>query len=186
MRKTTILSLAALAVLGASIAQAAPGDRLRARLAQRMCGQTDSNDAPQAPRPQAIAYGSDPLQQLDVWRAQGVAGKAPLVMYVHGSGWKRGNKDVAASRWAPTHFPAQGYVYASINYRLVPDHTVEEQASDVAHALKALLDRADELGIDRSRVVITGHSAGAIWSRWSAPMSATCAPPGCPSPMSTG
>ncbi len=161
MRKTTILWIAALAVLGASIAQAAPGDRLRARLAQRMGGQSDSNDAPQAPLPQTIAYGSDPLQQLDVWRAQGVAGRAPLVMYVHGGGWKRGNKDVAASRWAPTHFPAQGYVYASINYRLVPDHTVEDEASDVAHALKALLDRADELGIDRSRVVILGHSAGA-------------------------
>jgi acetyl esterase/lipase len=65
------------------------------------------------------------------------------------------------SRAMPAHMLEQGYAFASIDYRLVPKNTVEEQASDVAAALAYLLGRADELGIDRSRVVITGHSAGA-------------------------
>jgi acetyl esterase/lipase len=56
---------------------------------------------------------------------------------------------------------AQGYAFASIDYRLVPAATVEQQAADVAAALAYLLKRAGELGIDPSRVVLTGHSAGA-------------------------
>ena len=59
------------------------------------------------------------------------------------------------------HYPQAGYVYASINYRLVPQATVEQQAADIAAALKALLGRAGALGIDPHRVVLMGHSAGA-------------------------
>ena len=61
----------------------------------------------------------------------------------------------------PGHLRDQGYAFASINYRLVPAATVEQQASDVAQALAYLLARADKLNIDRSKIVITGHSAGA-------------------------
>lgn len=157
MRKPILFALLGSVVLAAGLAQAAPGERLRERLADRQ----GSDERQHGPRAQTIAYGSDPLQQLDVYAAQGTRAKAPLVLYVHGGGWKRGSKDVAASRYAPGHFTGLGYAYASINYRLVPEATVEQQAGDVALALKALLDRADQLGIDRSRVVITGHSAGA-------------------------
>ena len=83
------------------------------------------------------------------------------MIFVHGGGWKRGSKDVAGSRYAPAHYTGLGYNYASINYRLVPAATVEQQAADVAQSVRALLDRARELGIDRSKVVLTGHSAGA-------------------------
>ena len=98
---------------------------------------------------------------LDFYRAQGTAKPAPLVLFVHGGGWKRGSKDNAAGGWKQIHYPASGYAYASINYRLVPDATVEQQAADVAAALAHLLTRADALGIDRTRVVLMGHSAGA-------------------------
>jgi len=108
-----------------------------------------------------IAYGSSPDQVYDVWPAQSVSGSAPLVMFVHGGGWTSGSKDTASGPYASTHFPQQGYVYASINYRLVPSVTVEDEASDVAAALRSLLDHAVELGIDPGRVVIMGHSAGA-------------------------
>lgn len=120
-----------------------------------------AKDAPRAPRPVTFAYGPHPLQRIDVWKAQGAQGAAPLVMFVHGGGWKRGDKKAAASQYAPVHFSQQGYVYASINYRLVPEFTVEDQAADVAQALKALLDRAGEFGIGRKRAVLMGHSAGA-------------------------
>ena len=164
MKARTALIVGAVALLATGMAQAKPGDRLRERIAERMAermaGQADAN-VPQAPRPQTIAYGRAPLQQLDFWRATTGAGKRPLVVFVHGGGWKRGSKDNAGSRWSPTHFPARGYAYASIDYRLVPAATVEQQAADVAQAVKALIDRADELGVDRRRIVLTGHSAGA-------------------------
>lgn len=137
----------------------------RTALRERMGGRegtrrTDSAARPAAPAPQTMSYGSDSLQALDLWVPEGTR-KAPLVLFVHGGGWKRGSKDNAGSRALPGHLLAQGYAYASIDYRLVPRNTVEEQASDVAAALAYLLKRADTLGIDRSRVVLTGHSAGA-------------------------
>lgn len=133
----TLVAAAALAMLGAPI------------LARQ-----------RADAPQTIAYGSEALQRLDLWTPQG-AQKAPLVMFVHGGGWKRGSKDNAVSRALPAHLLAQGYAFAAIDYRLVPDASVEQQAADVAAALAALLARSDSLGIDRGRVVLMGHSAGA-------------------------
>jgi arylformamidase len=149
MKSTILLPLAALGLALTGIAEAREGGRLPGRSERA------------APGKQTIAYGSDPLQALDFYPARGAGGPAPLVLYVHGGGWKRGSKETAASRHAPGHFTGLGYAYASIDYRLVPKATVEQQAEDVAMALKALLDRAGSLGIDRSRVVIMGHSAGA-------------------------
>lgn len=136
-------------------------DRMQARGGRDGAGRREGGDAPiNAPAPQTMSYGSDPLQALDLFVPAG-ATSAPLVLFVHGGGWKRGSKDNAGSRSMPGHITAQGYAFASINYRLVPAATVEQQAADVAEALAHLLERADTLGIDRSRVVLTGHSAGA-------------------------
>ncbi|MEE4453265.1 alpha/beta hydrolase [Novosphingobium resinovorum] len=110
--------------------------------------------------PTALSYGSDAAQQLDFWRATGKT-PAPLVLFVHGGGWKRGDKDSATGRYKVEHYTGEGYAFASVNYRLVPAATVEQQAQDVADALAALLKRADALGIARGKVVLMGHSAGA-------------------------
>lgn len=132
-------------------------ERLRDRLMQRM----GADDGPKAPGSETISYGSNALQNLDFWRAKDAKGPAPLIVFVHGGGWKRGSKDNATGQYKPVHYPAEGYAFASINYRLVPDATVEQQAADVTGAVKALIDRAGALGIDRRRIVIMGHSAGA-------------------------
>ena len=136
---------------------------LRERIEQRRqqgAGGGAGADAAKTPPTRTLSYGKDSLQALDLWVPEG-AGKAPLVLFVHGGGWKRGSKDNAVGRAMPAHMLEQGYAFASIDYRLVPAATVEQQASDVAAALAHLLERADEYGIDRSRVVLTGHSAGA-------------------------
>jgi len=113
-----------------------------------------------APPGRDYAYGSDRLQHLDFWHAAGAA-PAPLVIFVHGGGWKRGDKGNATGAAKISHFLADGYAVASVNYRLVPANTVEEQASDVAHAIAWLVGHAGELGIDPARVALMGHSAGA-------------------------
>ena len=117
--------------------------------------------ASNAVRSETIAYGSAPLQKLDFSAAQGITGPAPLILFVHGGGWKRGDKNNATGRWKAPHFTSEGYNFASIDYRLVPEATVEQQAQDVADALAALLARSRELGIARGKVVLMGHSAGA-------------------------
>ena len=109
---------------------------------------------------QEIAYGSDPLQKLD-FHPVSTDRPSPLVLFVHGGGWKRGDKRNATGEFKAPHYNGQGYHFASINYRLVPEATVEQQAADVAAALAKLLAEADRLKIDRRRVVLMGHSAGA-------------------------
>lgn len=158
MRKFWMAGALGVAVVSGSIAQAQIGERLRERRAQRMEQKAGQGRIPGA---QTVAYGKDPLQVMDIWLPKTRTGKAPLVLYVHGGGWKRGSKDSATGRAKPVHYPEQGYAFASINYRLVPGATVEQQAADVASALAAVLAKADALGIDRTKVVLMGHSAGA-------------------------
>lgn len=107
-----------------------------------------------------LTYGTDPLQKLDFYPTT-AAKPAPLVIFVHGGGWKRGDKSNATGQFKAPHYNGQGYHFASINYRLVPEATVEQQASDVASAVAKLLADADRLKIDRRKVVLMGHSAGA-------------------------
>jgi arylformamidase len=109
---------------------------------------------------QTISYGPDKLQQLDYYPAAG-SSRAPLVVFVHGGGWKRGDKAMMRGSDKLSHWRAQGYAVASLNYRLVPDATVEDQASDVASALATLKRQAGSLGFEPDRIALVGHSAGA-------------------------
>lgn len=102
------------------------------------------------------AYGKDPRQKLD-WSLPGGARKAPLLLFVHGGGWSIGDKRMGAGQKG-AHFVAQGWGFASANYRLVPQATVEQQAADVASAV-AWVRR--QPGVDAGRIVLMGHSAGA-------------------------
>ena len=157
MKTPLVLSCAALALIAASMAEARPGDQWRARFGNHNAAST----APEAAGKQTMAYGRDALQNLDYWPASGATGPAPLVLFVHGGGWKRGSKDNASGAWKAPHYTGAGYAYAAINYRLVPAAKVEDQAADIAAALRYLIDHAAALGIDPTRIVLMGHSAGA-------------------------
>lgn len=160
MRSKLWMLLGSGALALAMTAQAAPGDRLRELRAARLAG-VETVTATLAD--QTIAYGSDPKQLLDLWYPADHTGdqSRPLIVFVHGGGWSKGDKGNATGRLKPPHYTGQGYIFASINYRLVPDATVEQQAADVAMALKALVGDYKKFGIDTTRVVLMGHSAGA-------------------------
>lgn len=104
-----------------------------------------------------VSYGQHPLQQLDFTPA--AQQNAPLVVFLHGGGWAFGDKRMAAQMGA--HFVQQGYAFASVNYRLVPDANPRQQAEDVAAAIASLREGAREHGIDPNRILLIGHSAGA-------------------------
>ena len=113
----------------------------------------------QADGKQAISYGSDPLQTVDYWPA--AEADAPLVLFVHGGGWSKGDKRMMDGSDKLTHWRSLGYAVVSANYRLVPAATVEQQAHDIAAALALLKSRAGSLGFDPRRIALVGHSAGA-------------------------
>ena len=116
--------------------------------------------ASDASRKVEYAYGTESLQTLDVWPST-AAKPAPLVVFVHGGGWRRGDKKGATGSQKVDHLIGEGYGFASLNYRLVPDTTVEQQAADVAAGLAWLHSNAARLGVDPKRIVLMGHSAGA-------------------------
>ena len=105
-----------------------------------------------------LAYGADPRQRLDFIPAA-TGHRAPLFIFIHGGGWSFGDKNMAGNM--AFHARAQGYAFASLNYRLVPDADPGEQAGDVAAAIARLVRDSDRLGIDPDRIIVSGHSAGA-------------------------
>jgi acetyl esterase/lipase len=153
----SLLLATAMASLDGTIAQAGP---LRALLAKRLAKRLEADKASGG---RDLAYGADPLQHLRVWApADGTQGTpAPLILFVHGGGWRMGSAENATGKAKTSHYPQLGYAFASIDYRLVPAARVEDQAADVAAALAWIVGHAGELHVDPRRIVIMGHSAGA-------------------------
>ncbi|MDE1916504.1 MAG: alpha/beta hydrolase [Sphingomonadales bacterium] len=123
--------------------------------------QAMGKDAPAPPPHTTYAYGPDKEQDLDLFMPAHRQGPVPLVLFVHGGAWSKGSKETATGRWKAGHYTGLGYAFATINYRLVPRVGVQQQAEDVALALRQMIRDAATLGIDPHRIVLMGHSAGA-------------------------
>ena len=83
----------------------------------------------------------------------------PLVFYIHGGGMVTGNRYSGLDRLL-SWLPLMDYVVASPEYRLAPEHPAPASADDCWNGLTGLLAEADDLNIDRERIVIIGSSAG--------------------------
>lgn len=106
-----------------------------------------------------MSYGPDTLQRLDLVAPAGST-RPPLILFIHGGGWSIGDKRHAIGAKA-SHFVGRGYAFASVNYRLVPQATVEDQAADIAAAIAMLRTYAMGSNYDGERIILMGHSAGA-------------------------
>jgi arylformamidase len=107
-----------------------------------------------------IGYGADPQQKLDIWPAATSGKRPPLIVYVHGGGWSRGDKATGTGS-KPAYYNGLGLAFASLNYRLVPKVKPDDQARDIATAIAALRAQSSVLGFDPDRIILMGHSAGA-------------------------
>ena len=88
--KTSLTLVALLLAFASAEAQLPLVERLRERIAERRA------NAGTAAKPVEMSYGRDSLQKLDYWRPT-TAG-SPLVVFVHGGGWKRGDRCNCAPR----------------------------------------------------------------------------------------
>lgn len=105
-----------------------------------------------------LPYGGHPLQKLDVYLPDSPA-ESPVMVYIHGGGWRRGDK--AAVGVKPAFFKAKGWIFVSVNYRLLPEGQHPVNVNDVALALAKVHDSIAEKGGDPDKIFIMGHSAGA-------------------------
>ncbi|WP_191229158.1 alpha/beta hydrolase [Aurantiacibacter xanthus] len=106
-----------------------------------------------------LTYGDHPLQALDVYSAG--PGERLLLVFVHGGAWQFGDKTRRLKDAKVPFAHDHGWHFAALNFRMVPEVDVRTMAEDVAAGLALLFARADELGIDRRRIVLMGHSSGA-------------------------
>jgi acetyl esterase/lipase len=173
MKKGLIVAACGLAVLtGTSSAQVPANIAQRVRAAgQAMDPTIGQLYAPMFPKEawagvriqRDIPYGSDRLQKLDVYTAEGGKGrKLPVLLFVHGGGFTRGDKHGAfypdnITLWAAKN----GMVGVNIDYRLAPKDPWPAGVKDLASAIAWTKANIARYGGDPNRIVLFGHSAGA-------------------------
>jgi acetyl esterase/lipase len=122
-----------------------------------------------APTLANVPYGAHERQVMDFWKARSER-PTPLVFYIHGGGWVRGDKNEAPNI---DKFLAAGISVVSINYRFSwqaqlagVKPPVEWPIRDAARALQFVRSKAAEWNIDKQRIAASGQSAGACSSLW--------------------
>jgi acetyl esterase/lipase len=96
--------------------------------------------------------------KLDVHRRRGAAGPQPTLIYIHGGGWIGGSKGGAVSLLLPWF--EMGFTIVNVEYRLLRSAPAPAAVADCLCALRWVAARAQNYGIDLSRLVISGESAG--------------------------
>ncbi|WP_348526585.1 alpha/beta hydrolase, partial [Mesorhizobium sp.] len=82
----------------------------------------------------------------------------PVVFFVHGGAWRFGKRSQVGSK--PDFLLANGFLFVSIDYRMLPEADVATQAGDVEKAYAYVRANIARYGGDPDRIVGMGHSAG--------------------------
>ena len=85
----------------------------------------------------------------------------PVIIFIHGGGWRNGDKASGVFRDYPLEYASCGYVCASVNYRLIDEGTILDCIADCKCAVRWLRAHAEELSIDVNHFGAYGNSAGA-------------------------
>jgi acetyl esterase/lipase len=110
---------------------------------------------------------------LNFWKAPTAtaAQPAPVLFYIHGGGWRGGNRSHVAAMLKP--MLDAGVSVVSISYRFIPEAEAEKVTPpvkapmmDAARALQTVRSKAAEWQIDKQRIAAAGLSAGGCTSLW--------------------
>lgn len=108
--------------------------------------------------PERVDYGTDKEQYFLYYEPkERVSDK--IVIWIHGGGWNAGNPKFFD--YVGQYMARAGYRFVSIGYRLSPKNKYPAQIIDVCNAYNAAIKYLNDKGIDTSRVIVSGPSAGA-------------------------
>lgn len=96
--------------------------------------------------------------KLELLVPQGVSGPVPVVVWLHGGGWKAGSRVPVPTR--VSNLCLRGYAVASVDYRLTTTALWPAQIQDVRGAVRWLRAHAAGYGLDPERFAAWGDSAG--------------------------
>ena len=120
-----------------------------------------------------VRYGTEyPNSFLDIWYpAADDRVSRPTVIYLHGGGWFMGSKDLgdplagggpSGTLREPIELIArQGFNVVNLDYALAPAYRYPVPLLQLNEAIAYLRRHSDEYGLDMTRVIIMGGSAGA-------------------------
>ncbi|MFK5922314.1 MAG: alpha/beta hydrolase [Verrucomicrobiota bacterium] len=129
-------------------------------------GERNNASAQLAPTHQDVKYGKHEKQDFDIWLAKSKDGKkTPLVIYIHGGGFRGGDKKRVNATWVKSYLE-QGISFASMNYRLSDVGAYPMMMNDAARGLQLIRSKEDEWNLDSKRIACFGGSAGAGISLW--------------------
>ncbi len=114
--------------------------------------------SPAGPLTKNIVYSPSTRLALDAFVPPGASQPVPAVIVVHGGGWEAGDKVTYAT---PLFEPLSraGLAWFSIDYRLTPKATNEEQLEDLRQAIRFLRAEHARFNIDPRRIILVGESA---------------------------
>ncbi|HTD05051.1 alpha/beta hydrolase [Undibacterium sp.] len=116
-----------------------------------------------------IAYGEHARHRLDIYQpasaidaGAGSAANLPVVVFVHGGAFLRGNMNSNAEIYGnvPRYFARHGFVAVNLEYRLAPEAAYPGGAQDVAAAVAWIRQHIAAYGGNPQHIVLAGHSAG--------------------------
>ncbi len=114
-----------------------------------------------------VSYGPHARNRFDIWLVESDQ-PAPLVIFIHGGGFKRGDKSLLYDSDLLVDLTAAGISVAGVNYRYYHQDARGVLASldDVRLFVQYIRQHADRYNIDKHRVGCYGGSAGAAASLW--------------------
>lgn len=111
-----------------------------------------------------INYANDTLQKhlLDIYLPPNAGKVIPLVIWLHGGAWNHNDKyaDMSYMKQTVKQFVADGYAFASIDYRQTTTKPFPANIQDCNQAIQWLHDNAAKYGYDKNRIALIGFSAG--------------------------
>lgn len=108
--------------------------------------------------PERVDFGSDKEQHFLYYEPTKIVSDK-IVVWVHGGGWNAGNPkqfDYVGQFMAKT-----GYRFVSLGYRLSTKYKYPAQIEDVCKGYNTAMKYLQDKGIDTSKVIVSGPSAGA-------------------------
>ncbi|MEN8187558.1 MAG: alpha/beta hydrolase [Bacteroidota bacterium] len=96
--------------------------------------------------------------KLDIYHKKSISTTTPLIIFIHGGSWKRGDKQ---EYWPYfISYSEKGYITATIQYRLSDTAKYPAQIDDIESAITWIKDNAEKYHIDKNKIVLVGGSAG--------------------------
>ncbi|MEQ1859211.1 MAG: alpha/beta fold hydrolase [Chthoniobacteraceae bacterium] len=111
-----------------------------------------------------IAYreGHDRAWKLDLVMPKERGDKPrPGIVFVHGGGWRSGDKRTGSFLNGAIEYAKKGYVCITINYRLIDEGPFPACVEDVKNAVRWFRANAEKSNLDPARIGGYGNSAGA-------------------------